>query len=234
MAWQAWHAGMRCSSWCRIALAMWISSNRGVLRRYGHPQRRGRWPHAAGGGGALQRDRRHGQCNGSSSPSAILRQDGTFWVVTAGGLSTVDPQRLQRFRERPSPPARDRACRWMARRCIGKGRIATMFPGAPVGGELCRPELPDVRPDPLSHAAGRAGCRLGRARPAAQRRVRRTAAGRLHPACGGRPSRRQLGPTGGGVELHRGAVLWQRRSVQVLAGMLLLAGLVALYRLRCS
>ena len=26
-------------------------------------------------------------------------------MVTAGGLSTVDPQRLQRFRERPSPPA---------------------------------------------------------------------------------------------------------------------------------
>ena len=87
---------------------VWISSNRGVLRTDMatlNAVADGRAPRVV-----VERYNEidgmaNAQANGSSSPSAILRQDGTFWVVTAGGLSTVDPQRLQRFRERPSPPA---------------------------------------------------------------------------------------------------------------------------------
>jgi diguanylate cyclase (GGDEF)-like protein len=44
------------------------------------------------------------QANGSSAPTAVVRDDGTLWVATAGGVATVDPTRLQWFRERPSPP----------------------------------------------------------------------------------------------------------------------------------
>lgn len=44
------------------------------------------------------------QANGSSGPAALLRADGSYWVVTAGGLSTVDPLRLKRFREHLPPP----------------------------------------------------------------------------------------------------------------------------------
>jgi len=45
------------------------------------------------------------QANGSSAPSLIRRGDGSLWLVTAGGVATVDPARLQRFRERLPPPA---------------------------------------------------------------------------------------------------------------------------------
>ncbi|XHH30812.1 diguanylate cyclase [Xanthomonas euroxanthea] len=85
----------------------WISSNRGVLRT----------PltlldAVADGRGRLVIERYgeidgmgNAQANGSSGPSMIKRADGSIWVVTAGGVSTVDPARLQRFRERPAPPA---------------------------------------------------------------------------------------------------------------------------------
>src|SRR5690606_31292241 len=87
---------------------VWISSNRGVLRTDMAML------NAVADGRAARVEVEHyneidgmanSQANGSSGPSAILRQDGTFWVVTAGGLSTVDPLRLQRFRERLAPPA---------------------------------------------------------------------------------------------------------------------------------
>ncbi|NIJ94999.1 diguanylate cyclase (GGDEF)-like protein [Xanthomonas campestris] len=85
----------------------WISSNRGVLRT----------PltlldAVADGRGRLVIERYgeidgmgNAQANGSSGPSMIKRADGSIWVVTAGGVSTVDPARLQRFRERRAPPA---------------------------------------------------------------------------------------------------------------------------------
>lgn len=87
---------------------VWISSNRGVLRTEMsllNEVADGRAPR-------LQVERyneidgmANSQANGSSGPAALLRRDGTFWVVTAGGLSTVEPLRLQRFRDRLAPPA---------------------------------------------------------------------------------------------------------------------------------
>ncbi len=87
---------------------VWISSNRGVLRTD-----MAMLNEVADGRASRVSVERYNeidgmansQANGSSGPAAILRQDGTFWVVTAGGLSTVDPLRLQRFRERLAPPA---------------------------------------------------------------------------------------------------------------------------------
>ncbi len=87
---------------------VWISSNRGVLRTD-----MGMLNEVADGRAPRVDVERYNeidgmansQANGSSGPAALLRQDGTFWVVTAGGLSTVDPLRLQRFRERLAPPA---------------------------------------------------------------------------------------------------------------------------------
>ncbi|APP85345.1 diguanylate cyclase domain-containing protein [Xanthomonas hortorum pv. vitians] len=85
----------------------WISSNRGVLRT-----ELGTLDAVADGRGQLAVERYgeidgmgNAQANGSSSPSMIARADGSVWVVTAGGISTVDPSRLQRFRERRAPPA---------------------------------------------------------------------------------------------------------------------------------
>ena len=86
---------------------VWISSNRGILRT----------TQAALDAVADVRSPRieveryneidgmyNAQANGSTGPSAVLRGDGTYWVATAGGLSMVDPLRLQRFRERLPPP----------------------------------------------------------------------------------------------------------------------------------
>ena len=85
----------------------WISSNRGVLRV----------PLAAldaaadGTGPALAVQRYteidglpSSQGNGSSSPAAIRRQDGSLWIATAAGAASVDPQRLARYADRPAPP----------------------------------------------------------------------------------------------------------------------------------
>ncbi len=87
---------------------VWISSNRGVLRtdmRALEDVADGRSPKLA-----VERYNEidgmsNAQANGSTGPSALLRRDGTFWVATAGGVSTVDPLRLLRFRERLPPPA---------------------------------------------------------------------------------------------------------------------------------
>ncbi|WP_115050325.1 ligand-binding sensor domain-containing diguanylate cyclase [Xanthomonas arboricola] len=85
----------------------WISSNRGVLRT-----QLALLDAVADGRGRLAIERYgeidgmgNAQANGSSGPSMIARADGSIWVVTAGGVSTVDPARLQRFRERRAPPA---------------------------------------------------------------------------------------------------------------------------------
>lgn len=67
---------------------VWISSNRGVLRTDMatlNAVADGRAPRVS-----VERYNEidgmaNAQANGSSGPSAILRQDGTFWVVTAGG-----------------------------------------------------------------------------------------------------------------------------------------------------
>ncbi|WP_257644068.1 ligand-binding sensor domain-containing diguanylate cyclase [Luteimonas salinisoli] len=84
----------------------WITSNRGMLRaRISDLE--------AAADGTLERlpleryDETDGmsnaQGNGSSSPSAILRADGTVWMATAGGVSAVDPLRWRGFRKRRPP-----------------------------------------------------------------------------------------------------------------------------------
>ncbi|MGB3392374.1 MAG: diguanylate cyclase [Stenotrophomonas sp.] len=87
---------------------VWISSNRGMLRT----DMRALEQVADGRNAKLAVERyneidgmSNAQANGSTGPSAVLRRDGTFWVATAGGVSTVDPLRLLRFRERLPPPA---------------------------------------------------------------------------------------------------------------------------------
>ncbi len=87
----------------------WVSSNRGVVRvplddlqavadgrapRLAHVHRHNEFdgmPSAQG--------------NGSSSPPAILRRDGTLWLASAGGVAGADPARLPRYLGNPPPPA---------------------------------------------------------------------------------------------------------------------------------
>src|SRR5690606_38975621 len=82
----------------------WITSNRGVLRL----------PLAAleaaadGAGGRLPLQHYteidglpSAQGNGSSSPAAIRRRDGSLWIATAAGVASVDPARLARYADRP-------------------------------------------------------------------------------------------------------------------------------------
>ncbi|MBB4129544.1 ligand-binding sensor domain-containing diguanylate cyclase [Xanthomonas sp. 3075] len=85
----------------------WISSNRGMLRTGLDTLNA-----VADGRGKLVIERYgeidgmgNAQANGSSGPSLIERADGSVWVVTAGGVSSVAPSRLQSFRERRAPPA---------------------------------------------------------------------------------------------------------------------------------
>jgi diguanylate cyclase (GGDEF)-like protein len=86
---------------------LWITSNRGVLRTDGPSIERvadGLQPRVAMTLYNEMDGMANSQANGSSGPTAVVRDDGTLWVATAGGVATVDPTRLQWFRERPSPP----------------------------------------------------------------------------------------------------------------------------------
>ncbi|WP_305806419.1 ligand-binding sensor domain-containing diguanylate cyclase [Stenotrophomonas sp. YIM B06876] len=86
---------------------VWLSSNRGIWRTRLEALEAvaaGRQPRLQG---EMYREidgMVSAQANGSSGPAAILRRDGTVWVATAGGLVSVDPNLLQRFRERAPPP----------------------------------------------------------------------------------------------------------------------------------
>lgn len=213
---------------------VWISSNRGVLRT----------DMAMLNDVADGRTRRievehyneidgmaNSQANGSSGPSAILRQDGTFWVVTAGGLSTVDPLRLQRFRERLAPPA----------------AIETVLvDGVPLHWQGANHNtLPGGRRLSISY--------VGLSYLMSERIRYRTRLEGLDSAWIERGQQRSvefIGLPPGDYTLHVSAAhpggtwgdseavwsftvepfLWQRRSVQFICGLLLLAGLVALYR----
>lgn len=77
----------------------WISSNRGVLRTEFKTL-----DAVADGRGTLAIERYgeidgmgNAQANGSSGPSLLRRADGTVWVVTAGGVSMVDPHVCSAF-----------------------------------------------------------------------------------------------------------------------------------------
>ncbi|WP_396617522.1 diguanylate cyclase [Lysobacter soli] len=86
---------------------VWVTSNRGVLRI-----RKDALDTAADGSATPLPSERYteadglpsAQANGSSSPSAILRRDGSVWIATAAGVASVDPVRLQRYVDRRPPP----------------------------------------------------------------------------------------------------------------------------------
>ncbi|WP_181902673.1 ligand-binding sensor domain-containing diguanylate cyclase [Lysobacter soli] len=86
---------------------VWVTSNRGVLRI-----RKDALDTAADGSATPLPNERYteadglpsAQANGSSSPSAILRRDGSVWIATAAGVASVDPVRLQRYVDRRPPP----------------------------------------------------------------------------------------------------------------------------------
>ena len=86
---------------------VWLSTNRGILRidmvslndvAEGRRQRLDQVERYAEIDGMS-----NSQANGSSGPGSMLDHKGRYWVVTAGGLSMVDPQRLREMRERPAP-----------------------------------------------------------------------------------------------------------------------------------
>jgi len=213
---------------------VWISSNRGVLRTdmtMLNEVADGRTPRVE-----VERYNEidgmsNSQANGSSGPAALLRQDGTYWVVTAGGLSTVDPLRLQRFRERLAPPAAIESVQvdgapihWEGsdiNRIDGGRRLAVSFVG-----------LSYLMSERIRYRTRLDGLDKGWVERGQQRSVE------------------FIGLPPGDYTLHVAAAhpggnwsdseavwafsiepfWWQRHSVQAVAALLLLAGLVALYR----
>lgn len=86
---------------------LWISSNRGLMRTDMatlNAVADGRQPRIAVEHFNEMDGMANSQGNGSSAPAALVRRDGTVWVATAGGLATLDPTRLDAFRERTPPP----------------------------------------------------------------------------------------------------------------------------------
>ncbi|MBM9400175.1 diguanylate cyclase [Gluconacetobacter azotocaptans] len=86
---------------------VWLTSNRGVLRlplSELEAVANGRSPRVS----VLHFDETDGllssQANGSASPSAIMRRDGTIWIATAIGIAHVDPAQFDAFVMRPPPP----------------------------------------------------------------------------------------------------------------------------------
>lgn len=213
---------------------VWISSNRGVLRTdmaMLNDVADGRAPHIDVEHYNEIDGMANSQANGSSGPSAILRQDGTFWVVTAGGLSTVDPLRLQRFRERLAPPAvienvqvDGTPLHWQGNdynRIPGGKRLSVSYVG-----------LSYLLSERIRYRTRLEGLDSGWIERGQQRSVE---------FIGLPPGDYMLHVSAahpGGAWSDSEAVwaftvepfLWQRRSVQVIASLLLLAGLVALYR----
>ena len=213
---------------------VWISSNRGVLRT-----EMTTLEDVANGRRASVAVERYNeidgmfnaQANGSTGPSALLRRDGSFWVATAGGLSTVDPQRLLRFRERPAPPAVIESLRldgqplhWQAgqrTRIPGGRRLTVDYVGLSyLMSERIRYRtwLEGLDHDWIERGAQRSVEFIGL--PPGDYTLHVAAA---HP--GGR-----WGDSRAIWEFTVEPQLWQRRSVQVAAGLLLLLGLLALYR----
>ena len=213
---------------------VWISSNRGVLRTDMTML------NAVADGRAARVRVEHyneidgmanSQANGSSGPSAILRQDGTFWVVTAGGLSTVDPLRLQRFRERLAPPAvienvlvDGRPVHWEGaerNRIPGGGRLNVSYVG-----------LSYLMSERIRYRTRLEGLDKGWIERGQQRSVEFVGlppgdytlhVSAAHPGGTWSDSEARW-------EFSVEPFLWQRHSVQLVAALLLLAALIALYR----
>ncbi|CTP84081.1 hypothetical protein XTPLMG730_0672 [Xanthomonas translucens pv. phlei] len=205
---------------------VWISSNRGVLRTSADALN----AVADGRAGRLQVHRyneidgmANAQGNGSSGPSEIVRGDGSVWLVTAGGVSTVDPNRLQRFRQRLPPLAAienvlldGHALDWQRQsRLPGATRIAVSYVG-----------LSYLLPERIRYRT-KAWVERGQQRsvefiglPPGDYTLHVAAA---HPdgAWSTREARWRFSVA---------PLWWQRRSVQAGAALALLLGLVALYR----
>ncbi len=91
-----------------LAGNVWITSNRGVMRTTLAALN----AVADGSSARIEVERFNemdgmasAQANGSSGPAAWVRSDGTLWVATANGLTTVDPKRLAAQRQHAPPPA---------------------------------------------------------------------------------------------------------------------------------
>lgn len=171
------------------------------------------------------------QGNGSSMPSAALRHDGTLWIATAGGLTTTDPQRLQGFRQRLPPPAVIESVKldgeplqWQRGGRIsvpGGHRLAVSYVG-----------LSYLLSDRIVYRTRLQGLDNGWVERGRQRGVEFIG---LPP---GDYTLHVAAAHPGGAWSEREAVwaftveplFWQRRSVQAIAGLLLLLALVALYR----
>jgi diguanylate cyclase (GGDEF)-like protein len=213
---------------------VWISSNRGVLRTDMAML------NDVADGRVHRVDVEHyneidgmanSQANGSSGPSAILRQDGTFWVVTAGGLSTVDPLRLQRFRERLAPPAVIEQVQVDGVPLHWQGGAPNTLPG---GGRvtISYVGLSYLMSERIRYRTRLDGLDSGWIERGQQRSVEFIGLPpgdyTLHVSAA------HPGGTWSGSEAVWSFTvepfLWQRRSVQIIGGLLLLAALIALYR----
>ena len=212
----------------------WITSNRGMLRARMDDLdavadgRRARVP-------VERYDEIDGmsnaQGNGSSSPSALLRRDGSVWMATAVGLSGVDPLRWRAAQRRPAPLPRIESVR---------------VDGAPVA----------VRDGARVSSGARLSVSYVGLSFLMSERIRfRTRLEGLDSDWVERGRQRSLDVVGlppGEYVLHVSAAhpegdwstrdaqwrftvvpaWWQRRSVQALAVMLVLAGLALAYRTR--
>lgn len=213
---------------------VWISSNRGVLRTT-----LAALDDVADGRSARIEVERYNeidgmhnaQANGSTGPSAALRGDGTYWVATAGGLSMVDPARLQHFRERLPPPVVVESVQldgvplhWQEQevtRVPGGQRVTVGYVG-----------LSYLMSDRIRYRTRLEGLDRGWIERGNQRSVEFIGlppgnytlhVSAMHP--GGRWSESEAA-----WSFTVEPLLWQRRSVQAVAGVLLLLALVALYR----
>lgn len=213
---------------------VWISSNRGILRT----TQAALDAVADGRSPRIEVERYNeidgmynAQANGSTGPSAVLRGDGTYWVATAGGLSMVDPSRLQRFRERLPPPVVVESVQLDGVPLHWQANGVTAIPG---GRRLTvgYVGLSYLMSDRIRY------------------RTRLEGLDADWIDCGNQRSVEFMGLPPGDYTLHVSAMhpggrwseseaawkftveplLWQRRSMQAAAGIVLLLALVALYR----
>jgi len=212
---------------------LWISSNRGLLRTdlaALNAVADGRQPRIAVEHFNEMDGMANSQGNGSSSPAALVRADGTLWVATAGGLATLDPTRLDAFRERTAPPPVIESVQvdgqpqaWQAAPLAvpGRSRVSVNY----VGLSYLLSERIEYR----TRLEGLDGDWIERGR---QRNVEfiGLAPGdyTLHVSArhpGGRWSEREAQ-----VRFHVAPLWWQRHDVQAVAAVLLVMLLLGLYR----
>lgn len=213
---------------------LWISSNRGLLRTdlaALNAVADGRQPRLVIEHFNEMDGMANSQGNGSSSPSALVRADGTLWVATAGGLATLDPTRMDALRERSAPSPVIESVQVDGRPHASQGTPSLAVPGRSrisvnyVGLSYLLSERIEYR----TRLEGLDNEWIERGR---QRNVEFIGlapgdyllhVSARHP--GGRWSERE-------AQLHFSVapLWWQRRDVQAAAGLLLLLLLFGLYR----